>query len=107
MRGINYRYVITMKSGRCEIGIDRGSDTANDDIFNQLEANQAEIEQSFGHPLIWDANPKHRSARIYYVIEEGGLETRQLWDGLQDQMIAAMIKLSSAFQPFINNLVLE
>ncbi len=54
--GLNFNYVVTQDECAAELYVDRGKDSEQENkaIFDQLQANQAEVEKAFGGPLSWE-----------------------------------------------------
>jgi len=72
--------------------------------FQYFLRHKSEIERQFGSPLDWQLLPDKRASRIRYIISEFGLRDEAHWGELQDQLINAMVRLSTAFRPFIDRL---
>lgn len=106
-RGLMYSYVIRQHEGGVELYIDRGAETEDESkaVFDSLAASKAEIEKAFGEPLEWQRLEGKRACRIAKRIEKGGYrDDRDLWPGIQDAMIDAMIRLESALKPHVGKL---
>jgi hypothetical protein len=70
-----------------------------------LSKNKAEINKAFRHPLVWENSDNKKVSIIkYYLNAKSGLQDKDKWPELQDQMIEAMIELEKAFRPFIQQL---
>ena len=66
--------------------------------------NKEKIEQVFDEELFWQRLDNNQNSRISYRIEGIGLREQEKWDGLQDKMIDAMMRLEKAFKPYIRKL---
>jgi hypothetical protein len=110
IRGLNLNYVVTQDESSAELYIDRGKDSEeeNKDIFDQLQANQVEVEKAFGGPLSWERLEGKRACRIRFTQTGGGYRSREeMWPKLQDGIIAAMTRLEQALRPFLKQLKLS
>lgn len=105
-RGLGFNYVVTYKYGGVELYIDRGKDSEeeNKKIFGALYANKKEIETEFGGVLEWQILDNRRASRIRKKYDYAGLNNRDQWEKLQDDMINAMIRLEKALKKHINQL---
>ncbi|MBN2145364.1 MAG: DUF4268 domain-containing protein [Candidatus Aureabacteria bacterium] len=103
VRGLGYNYAITNKYGQAELYIDRGkeSDEENKRIFDELNSHRPEIEKDFGSELRWERLDDRRACRISKRIECAGLNDKEKWAKLQDDMIEAMIKLEASLKKHI------
>ncbi|GBC96746.1 hypothetical protein HRbin16_02555 [bacterium HR16] len=102
--GIGYAFVIRMESAQVEIYIDTGDEDENKRIFDTLRARKEAIEQAFGGELDWQRLEGKRACRIRYLIEGGGLQDKERWEQIQENMIDAMIRLENAFRRPIREL---
>lgn len=106
VRGLNFNYTITQKSAVAELYIDRGKNQAvlNQSIFEALEANKQQIEQSCGEPLSWEPLEAKRACRIKIEVSGGYRNDRAEWDKIQSAQVAVMNKLHEALAPHIKNM---
>ena len=81
---------------------DTGDETENKRIYDQLFGKKDEVEIRFGALLDWQRMDDKRASRVRYLIEGSGLENKESWPELHEQMIDAMIRLTNAFKPEIN-----
>lgn len=102
--GLSYSYVIRMKDAQVELYIGTGEEEENKKIFERLYACKDEVEKRFGSLLDRQRLDDKRASRVRYVIERLGLENKENWPELQEQMVEAMIRLSNAFKLEINRL---
>lgn len=106
--GLGYNYAITNKYGSVELYIDRGKgwEDENKQIFDDLYSNKDEIEKDFGDKLEWQRLDDRRASRIRKVYEYAGLDDKDKWSNLQNDMIDDMIKLEKALHKHIRALKL-
>lgn len=104
--GLVYIYNITYKYASVSFCIDRGKDSEeeNKKIFDNLFTHKEEIENVFGEKLSWQRLDDRRSSRICKTYNYAGLNDKEKWDKLQNEMIDDMIKLEKAFKKYINAL---
>jgi len=110
IRGLNLNYNVTQDESAAELYIDRGKDSQEENkaIFDQLQANQAAIEKTFGGPLSWERLEGKRACRIRFIQTTGGYRSpEEKWSELQDGIIAAMTRLELALRPFLKQLRLS
>jgi hypothetical protein len=91
---------------RAELWIDKGKDSEaeNNEIFDRLVANKAEIEQTFGGPLEWERLDGKRACRIRKQITLGGYLDEKNWPKIHEEMADAMNRLYAALSPHIQYL---
>ena len=102
--GLSYNYIVALDNTRIDFYIDNGHADWNKRTFDFFFENRSKIEQSIGHPLIWDKLEDKRASCIRYSFDSGGLQDKDKWSELQDQMIDAMVKFEKAFQPYIQKI---
>ena len=104
--GLSYNYVISNKHGSVELYIDRGkeSEEENKKIFDELYSHKKEIEKVFGEKLEWQRLDNRRASRIRKIYSYVGLNNRDKWGKLQEDMIDGMIKLEKALNRYISRL---
>jgi hypothetical protein len=109
IRGLNLNYTVTQDEVSAELYIDRGKDSEEENkaIFDQLQAHQKEIDQSFGGALSWERLEGKRACRIKFTQTGGGYRSpEEQWPALQDGIISAMNRLETALRPFLKKLKL-
>lgn len=109
IRGLNLNYVVTQDECAAELYIDRGKDSEeeNKKIFEQLLANREAVEKAFGGALSWERMDGKRASRIRFTQAGGGYRSPEdKWPGLQDGIIAGMVRLEQALRPFLQKLKL-
>jgi Domain of unknown function (DUF4268) len=110
VRGLNLNYVVTQEECAAELYIDRGKDSEaeNKAIFDQLKANQAEVEKFFGGPLSWERLEGKRACRIRFTQTGGGYRSpEEKWPDIQDGIIKIMNRLEQALRPYLKTLKLS
>ncbi|MBI9045408.1 MAG: DUF4268 domain-containing protein [Anaerolineaceae bacterium] len=102
--GIGYSYNISYHAARVDLYIDNGDASWNKRVFDTLISNKADIEKAFGNLLSWERLENKRASVIRFKITQSGLQNKENWPNLQDEMIEAMIKLEGALHPYIQQL---
>lgn len=107
--GLGLNYSVLKNICSVDLYIDRGNDSAalNLKIFDQLHANARDIEATFGGALVWERLEAKRACRIGFRIDGGYLSDKAEWDTIQQNQVAAMARLSSALEPYINKLKIK
>lgn len=103
-KGISYNYIITTNGARVELYIDNGDGNWNKSAFDSLLKNKPKIEEAFGDSFVWERLDDKRASVVRFSINQFGLQDKDKWPELQDQMIEAMIKFEKAFRPFIQKI---
>jgi len=105
-RGLGYNYSITYKYASVELYIDRGKECEkeNKKIFDELYSHKKEIEEIFGDALEWQRLDDRRASRVRKVYSYAGLNDREKWDRLQNDMIDGMIRFEKAFKKYVKEL---
>lgn len=106
--GITYNYVITYKHGAIELYIDRGQGAKDENkkIFDELYSHKKEIEEVFSGELEWQRLDDRRASRIRKIYASAGLDDKDEWNKLQEDMINGMIRMEAALKKWIANLKL-
>jgi hypothetical protein len=102
--GISFNYLIRFHDAQVELYLDTGDTNENKRLFDLLFSHKDAVEQAFSAPLDWQRLDGRSSSRISYVLNSGGLLDKERWPEIQDQMIAAMLRLEAAFRPQIQAL---
>jgi len=103
-RGFELNYVIIRDSADVEVYVKRGSAAENKRVFYVLQAQQAEIEEAFGGPLIWQPLENRLACRVKHTINRGYHSPEEEWPAIHTELVDAMIRLENAFHPFLENL---
>ncbi|MDX2140659.1 MAG: DUF4268 domain-containing protein [Chloroflexota bacterium] len=104
LSGINLSYLILKDNAGIELYIDVGDQGRNKAIFDTLEQDKDAIHTEFGSPLEWRRLNDKRASRIIKLFQTGSLYQVDTWEELQNEMIAAMIRLDRVFRPRIAQL---
>jgi len=106
--GLGFNYGITYKYGQVELYIDRGQDAKeeNKSVFDQLYARRVKINKAFGGKLDWERLDNRRASRIKKTFNYAGLEDKDKWNKLTDDMIDAMIRLEKSLKKPIRELTI-
>jgi hypothetical protein len=102
--GLRFNYFVRKHDAQVEFYINSKDTGLNKKRFQYFLRHKSEIERTFGESLDWQLLPDKRASRIRYIISGYGLRDEAHWDELQDQLINAMIRLSHAFSPYIDQL---
>jgi Domain of unknown function (DUF4268) len=103
--GLGYRYSITQHEGEVGFYINLDTEETNRAILKHLKNHKAEIEKTFGGPLVWYEQEGIRHCRVAHPLEIGGYrDPDDKWPLIQDAMIDAMIRLEKAIKPFLADL---
>ena len=90
---------------RAEIYIDGGDAESNLDLFNELHARKARIEDEIGEELDWDPLVGKRAARISLYFPEGiRVRERDRWPEAREWLIEALGRMRQAFGPVLEKL---
>lgn len=104
--GVVIQCVLNKQDAYIELYIDRDleSGDGNKRIFDLLYKHQAAIESSAGMSLTWRRLESSRVSRVEKRFADGGYSTPQTWPTLQEKMTDAVIRLSSAFKPYLREI---
>lgn len=98
--GLTYYYVSNLSQSRVGVFINRRDPEENKRIFDQLLEQRASIEQEFGESLNWERNETGKASWITYRVAPLGYITPDDERArLQEQMVAAMVRLEAVFGP--------
>lgn len=105
IRGLGFNYVIVQNYAVAELYIDRGDQTENKRIFDELFSKKDIIEAAFGGSLHWERLDGKRASRIKHIIETGGYRSAEsIWPDVQNTMVREMMKLEAAILPELSKL---
>lgn len=103
--GIAYTFLITtIRGSRIQLYIDNGDKEWNKITFDKLNKGKSKIEEVFGDSLVWDRLDDNRASIIRYQVSEYGLQDKDKWLELQEELIKVMIRFEKALKPFIARL---
>jgi len=103
MRGVGFKFAASGKYGRAEIYIDRGEQTENKYVFDQLLAQRKAIEAVFGGTMEWERLDHRRACRIKCETEADMFD-REDWPRMIEFMTDAMVRMENAFGDTIQKL---
>lgn len=104
VRGLGLNHVVLQNECCVELYIDRGDQTENKAVFDQLADNKAAIEASFGGPLLWQRLDTKRACRIRATLPGGYRSPDEEWDDIQATQAETMSRLNAALQPYLKSL---
>jgi hypothetical protein len=102
--GLSFHYVILMGDSQVALNIDVGDAEKNELIFDTLYAQKEAIEETFSQDLEWRRLEGRRYCSIRHFMPGSGLQDRQQWAEIHEQMIDAMVRLERALKPYIDRL---
>jgi hypothetical protein len=101
--GCPYHLIFGKTEARVELQLSRPSTEENKWLFDQLFAQKAEIEATFGAPMIWRRLDDKKSSRIEYG-NEFDCYQRENWPEIIRWMIEHVQRLEGAFGGPLNKL---
>jgi hypothetical protein len=93
-----------MDDAQVGLCIRRHDAAASKRIFDALYARKEVLEQVFGERLEWQRRDNQRASHIVCVVPGGGLQNRDRWPEIQDEMVDAVVRLERALRPEIRRL---
>jgi hypothetical protein len=102
--GVGIAYVINNRDARIDFFLNNGDGELNQKRYEYLQTKKAEIENSYGEPLLWDFKEGRKQHYIKAMIKAGGLLDETKWDDIENEMIDKVIRLEKAVRPHIKNL---
>ena len=73
----------------------------NKELFDKLDENKNEIENKFGHKLIWDRLDNKKASRIKYYIKGLDFDDHSNYDELINESIDIAVKLRDIIKKYI------
>jgi hypothetical protein len=70
-------------------------------IFRHLRDQRREIEQRFGHALVWEERPDSHISFVRFPLNVAGLWDENGWASVHKRMLSEMSKLMTALDPAI------
>ncbi len=95
--GAGLKFEVTQSHARAELYIDRGNESKNELIFDELYQFKDEAEKAFNGNLVWQRMEGKRACRIRAEVP-CDVTDKEKWDELQDFMSDSMIKLKKALE---------
>ena len=77
--GVQLSCVANYNQARVEIYIDTGDGAKNQQIYDNLKKHQAEIEETYGRPLMWYNQEGTRSCKVYDELLDVSVTNRDDW----------------------------
>ena len=102
-RGFGLNYVIRQTDSQVEVKIN-GDAPDGTAAYKALVQRRAEIEAAYGDTLTWEEPPAIGGWRICHRLDGGYRNPEADWPGIQDGMVAAMIRLDAALRPYVSKL---
>lgn len=102
--GVGIAYVINNRDARIDFFLNNSDGELNQKRYEYLQTKKAEIENSYGEPLLWDFKEGRKTHSIKAMIKTGGLLDEGKWDDIENEMINKIIRLEKAVRPHIKNL---
>jgi len=99
--GVSINLVITQKSVRAEIYINRGTQQENKRVFEYLESRKAEIHKAFGEALIWDRMPSNVTSRIKCQLDNVNAFEAHCWDKINTFFLDSVVRMEKVFRPIL------
>jgi hypothetical protein len=94
VRGFSLVYTIRQQDSQVHLWIED-----NENAFRQFESEKTQIEQEFGHPLIWKREEGQKGTLIGALIEGGYRSDRDEWPRIQRDLINAMVRMEQVLKP--------
>ncbi|MCI5212146.1 MAG: DUF4268 domain-containing protein [Candidatus Electrothrix sp. ATG2] len=102
--GIMWAFVAMKRTSRAEFFLCHPDAEVNRNRYEALLVRQDEIEQEFGESLSWDFRDSRKQQYIRTTCPHGGLESRENWPAIQEDLIDRLVKLEKAIGPYIHTL---
>jgi hypothetical protein len=96
--GVQLNFVISNYYARVEVYITRSIKEENKLIFNSLLVQKENIEQKFGHELIWEELPDKKASRIKFELNQVDYFNKEDWTKMIDFMVEHMQHLEKTFR---------
>ncbi len=101
--GCSYNLIFTKKEARVELTLARPEKSENKWMFDQLEEDRKEIEQSFGAELQWLRKDDGKASRICHAERFDGFDV-ETWPKMIEWLCRHFVKLELAFSQPLTNL---
>ena len=104
LRGLGLNYGVRKDSIDVELYIDKGKDKDEENIaiFEKLEKQKNEIEETFGGKLEWQRLEGKQGCRIKKEMKIGGYrDDESKWPKIHEAAVDAMIRFEKALRPYI------
>jgi hypothetical protein len=104
-QGLGFDYVIRKNKARVQFAFWHSDPQLNGRRFEQVEAKKDVIEAAFGERLEWDAKEEQKQRYIRSTSSIGGLEDKEKWPQIQDDLADRMVRLEKALRSHLAALV--
>lgn len=96
--GVGFHFVIAHYYARAEVYISKGNVKENKFIFDELFQQREQIENNFGHELLWERLDNKKSCRIKYELGNVNVFDKADWPKMMYFMIDGMIRIEKTFR---------
>lgn len=93
-----YGLAFTQSEARVELWMNSSSQEKNKQIFDELAANRARWDATFGTPLEWQRMDDRKMSRVCVIQPFDGFD-REVWADMAEWMAVNMKKLQQVFDP--------
>jgi hypothetical protein len=104
LSGVSFNFVISNYYARVEVYMSRAIKEENKFIFKHLFEKKAEIENKFGHQLIWEELTDKKACRIKYEKNDVQYFAKEDWRKMIDFMIDGMVRIERSFREPISKI---
>ncbi len=80
--GFHFSCVVTYTSARVELRFTKSESAENKKAFDLIAEHKEAVEKALGVNLIWDRGEDKKVSRIYYEIDEIGIDNEDNWAGI-------------------------
>lgn len=101
---IRYNLVVTNNYASVVLEFARSSQDENKKLFDKIELQKKEIEQSFGKKLEWNRMSDKISSRISYTLNGVSLYNPDNWSKIMDFMVTNIILLEKTMRAPLNDI---
>jgi hypothetical protein len=102
--GMAFNYVVLKDVARVEVSLHHQEAELNTRRFELLGSKKNEIETAYGEPLEWNLSQGRKQRYIRSTSTIGGLDNKEKWPALQEDLVNRMAKLEVALKEHIRNL---
>lgn len=101
---VRYNLVVTNNYASVVLEFARSSQDENKKLFDKIELQKKEIEQSFGKKLEWNRMSDKISSRISYTLNGVSLYNPDNWSKIMDFMVTNIILLEKTMRAPLNDI---
>ena len=95
--GMPYQMIFGKSEIRVGLSLQNSQAEANTFVFEKLEAQKADVEAAFGHPLVWLELPNKKACRVQYARDVDGYDKAN-WVEMIQWLLEHMTKLELALR---------